>query len=70
MAFPWGDLELTSNSDLTKQLCREFARPDPGGVIDTVASSGEDEEMEDSSSVAAKNSKKDKFYYLQASVYD
>ena len=56
--IPMGDLELTSNSDLTKQLCREFARPDPGGVIDIVASSGEDEEMEDSSSVAAKNSKK------------
>ena len=53
-----GDLELTSNSDLTKQLCREFARPDPGGVIDIVASSGEEEEMKDSSSVAAKNSKK------------
>ena len=34
--IPMGDLELTSNSDLTKQLCREFARPDPGGVIDIV----------------------------------
>ena len=56
--IPMGDLELTSNSDLTKQLCREFARPDPGGVIDIVASSGEDEEMEDSSSVAAKSNKK------------